>query len=354
MQVARIAHAVTLNYNKSNVTSLVLLDIEKAFDTVWIDGIIYKLIKYKFPHSLVKLLQNYLVGRKFTIKVNNSYSETRFPKAGVPQGSVLGPVIFSYFMNDIPKFRQTNLAIYADDTAIYSHSFNAQVATKQTQIHVNLVSEFAKNWKIKINNNKTEHIIFSRKFTNTKVYEPLRVERMRIQQAQNSVKYLGVCLDKRMSFMGNTKNLTNKAHKTIRVLYPLLNRNSKLSISTKRLLDTAIIRPSITYASPVWCSMSKTSMTKIQRLQNKCLRLVLNKEWYTTINELHELAGIERIETFIKRLSIHFYTNQIKNSDLIKNMILDRNALNSLPMTKHKFIYSKINFNLPYYYTDFS
>lgn len=163
----------------------------------------------------------------------------------------------------------------------------------------------------------------------------------------NSVKYLGVCLDKRMSFMDNTKNLTNKAHKTIRVLYPLLNRNSKLSISTKRLLYTAIIRPIITYASPVWCSMSKTSMTKIQRLQNKCLRLVLNKEWYTTINELHELTGIERIETFIKRLSINFYTNQIKNSDLTKNMILDRNALNSLPMTKHKFIYSKINFNLP-------
>lgn len=345
MQVARIAHAITLNYNKSNVTSLALLDIEKAFDTVWIDGIIYKLIKYKFPHSLVKLLQNYLVGRKFTIKVNNSYSETRYPKAGVPQGSVLGPVIFSYFMNDIPKFKHTKLAIYADDTAIYSHSFNAQVATKQTQIHINLVCEFAEKWKIKLNNNKTEHIVFSRKFTNTKVYEPLRVEEMRIQQAQNSVKYLGIHLDKRMSFIHNTKNLINKAQNAIRVLYPLLNRNSKLSISTKRLLYTAIIRPILTYASPVWCSMSKTSMTKIQRIQNKCLRLVLNKEWYTTINELHELSGLERIETFIKRLSRNFYAKQIKNSELTKNIILDRNELNSLPMTKHKFIYSKINFD---------
>lgn len=343
MQVARIAHAITLNFNKANVTSLVLLDIEKAFDTVWIEGIIYKLIRYKFPQPLIKLIHNYLTGRRFQTKINTSYSQNRYPKAGVPQGSVLGPVIFSYFMNDIPKFKQTNLAVYADDTAIYSHSFNAQVATKQTQIHANLVCEFAKKWKIKLNNNKTEHIVFSRKFTNTKVYEPLRVGEMRIQQAENSIKYLGVHLDKRMSFISNTKILVNKAHKTIRMLYPLLNRNSKLSMATKRLLYTATIRPIITYASPVWCSMSKTSMTKIQRIQNKCLRLVLNKEWYTRIDELHELSGLDRIEQFVKRISEKFYKKGIKNSELTKHIILDQNQLNSLPTNKHKLIYSKIN-----------
>lgn len=343
MQAARIAHAITLNYNKSNVTSLVLLDIEKAFDTVWIEGITYKLIKYKFPQALIKLLHNYLTGRKFKIKINASYSRVRYPKAGVPQGSVLGPVIFSYFMNDIPKFKQTKLAVYADDTAIYSHSCNAQVATKQTQIHTHLVCEFANKWKIKLNNSKTEHIVFTRKFTNNTVYEPLRVEEMRIQQAQNSIKYLGVRFDKRMSFMSNTKNLVNKGHKTIRMLYPLLNRNSRLSVNTKKLLYTAIIRPVITYACPVWCSMSKTSMLKLQRIQNKCLRLALNKDRYKTIRELHEQSGLETIDQFTKRISTNFYKKHIRNSELTRDIILSQNQINSLPMDKHKLIYSKLN-----------
>lgn len=342
MQVARIAHAITLNYNVSNVTSLVLLDIEKAFDTVWIDGIIFKLIKYKFPHPLIKLVHNYLKHRKFKIKINHGLSKIKNSEAGVPQGSVLGPVIFSYFMNDIPKFKQTNLAVYADDTAIYSHSFNAQVATKQTQIHTELVCEFAHKWKIKINNNKTEHLVFSRKFTNTKVYEPLRVEGRRIEQATNSIKYLGVNLDKRMSFMDNTRKLVNSGHKAIRILYPLLNRSSKLSIQAKKTLYTAIIRPIITYAAPVWCSMSKSSYLKLQRIQNKCLRLVLNKGRCTTIKELHEQAGIEHIEEFAKRLSVNFYKHQIKKSELTRNIILNENQLNSLPSRKHKMIYSKL------------
>lgn len=343
MQVARIAHAIILNYNKSNVTSLVLLDIEKAFDTVWIEGIVYKLIKYHFPQSIIKLLHSYLSGRQFKIRINQSYSKIRNSKAGVPQGSVLGPVIFSYFINDIPKFRQTNLAVYADDTAIYAHSFNAQVATKQTQIHTSMISAYAKKWKIKINNSKTEHLVFARKFTNTKVFEPLRVEGMRVEPAVNAVKYLGVSLDKRMSFVNNTKSLVNKGHKAIRVLYPLLNRNSKLSVQCKKLIYTAIIRPTLTYAAPVWCSMAKTSLLKIQRIQNKCLRLVLNKDRYTTINELHERSGLETIDRYVTRMATKFYQKHIKNSELTKSMILKENELNSLPMRKHKLLYSKIN-----------
>lgn len=135
LQVARIANSVIANYNNDNVTSMAILDIEKAFDTVWIDGIVYKLIDYKFPGYLIHLVNNYLRDRRFQVKISEAISDLRYSRAGVPQGSVLGPVLFSYFINDVPKFPRTNLAIYADDTAVYAHSFNAQVATKQCQIH---------------------------------------------------------------------------------------------------------------------------------------------------------------------------------------------------------------------------
>lgn len=92
-QVARIANSIIKNYNIDNITSMALLDIEKAFDTVWIDGITYKLIQYKFPVYLTRLINNYLLGRRFRVKINSQFSEVRNSRAGVAQGSVLGPVL---------------------------------------------------------------------------------------------------------------------------------------------------------------------------------------------------------------------------------------------------------------------
>lgn len=342
LQVARIAHDIITHYNNDNVTSMTLLDIEKAFDTVWIDGIIFKLIKYKFPSYLVCLISNYLRNRKFSVNINRSYSDTKQSEAGVPQGSVLGPVIFTYFINDIPKFQKTKLAIYADDTAIIAHSFNAQVATKQSQIHCNQITDFTDTWKIKLNKNKTEHIIFSKKFTNLKVYEPLKIGETKIKQADKTVRYLGVVMDKRLSFNPHIKNLINKGHNALRALYPLFNKRSTLSVKNKKLLYTAIIRPTITYAAPVWCSASNTLHLKLQRLQNKCLRLILNADRYTRIEELHRAAGIESLKEFTRKLSLKFFKHQIKNSSLTK-CITDQAQVNSLKRYKHKFIYSKLN-----------
>lgn len=162
-----------------------------------------------------------------------------------------------------------------------------------------MISDLARTWKIKLNNNKTEHMIFARKFTNTKVFEPLNIDSIKTKQAAQQVKYLGVVLDKRLSFAPHIKNLINKGHQIIRSLYSLLNRNSHLSIKNKKLLYTAIIRPIITYAAPIWYSASKNSKNKVQRLQNKCIRLVLNKHWNTRIDELHALSGIETIEEYV-------------------------------------------------------
>lgn len=342
LQVARIAHSIISKFNTNSVTSMALLDVEKAFDTVWIDGIIYKLIELKFPRYLIQLINNYLRNRIFMVKINNSYSDIKKSEAGVPQGSVLGPVLFLYFINDIPNFQKTSLAIYADDTSVYAHSFNAQVATKQTQIHINQILEYTSKWKIKINNQKTEHIIFSRKFTNLNVFEPLRVEEIKIKQAEKHVKYLGVILDKRLSFVAHINNLTQKGHKAIRLLYPLLNKNSKLSVKNKRLLYTAVIRPTITYAAPVWCSVSKTAFKKLQRIQNKCLRLILNADRYTRITELHNVTKLETIQEYTTKISKNFYSHHIKNNPLTKNMT-DPEQINSLASYKHKFLYHKLS-----------
>lgn len=318
MQVTRIVNDIALNFNKNKITQMSLLDIEKAFDSVWISGLIYKLINYKFPPEIIILLNSYLCNRKMKIKVNESMSTMKTINAGVPQGSVLGPRLFCLYINDIPSFEKTNLGMYADDTAIYSHSFHAEVANKQIQIHISQLEKYFKQWKIKLNANKTENITFSKKFTCNKVYNHLKVENHTVPVSKQ-VKYLGVILDNRLNFTAHINNLLKKGFAALRALYPLL-LNKKLCQNNKKLLYTAIIRPVICYAAPVWANISNTKYRKLQIFQNKCLRLILNESRYCRITKLHKKSGLPTIKEFVLNQSKKFYDIQIKNSYLTRSI----------------------------------
>jgi hypothetical protein len=341
-QLARITNDIIINYNKHNTTAMTLLDIQKAFDTVWIEGLLYKLIQYQFPQNIIKLLHSYLTNRKFTVKINNTYSTLKTPLKGVPQGSILGPKLFTLFINDIPTFPQTKLALYADDTAIYAHSFNAQVANKQIQIHLDILTKFYTKWKININPEKTENIIFTKKFTNNKIFTPIKINNTTITPTK-TVKYLGMYLDTRLTHKIHIKNTINKAYALMKTLYPLMAKNSKLNSKNKKLIYTTIIRPLLTYAAPIWCNISKTALIPLQRYQNKCLRLITNSDRYTRITDLHDTAQIDTMQDYITKTSEKYYDTLSKNNinPLLNNITQIR--YNNAPFViKHKLLYQKL------------
>lgn len=144
--------------------------------------------------QLTKLIHSYLTERTLQVKLKNILSSKQKTKAGVPQGSILGSVLFNLLINDIPTFPNTNIALYADATAIYSHLYYAQAALLQNQLHVNRILQFCEEWKIRLNAAKTENITFTRKFTNTTTYQRLRILDKTIEPTK-AVKYLGVWMD---------------------------------------------------------------------------------------------------------------------------------------------------------------
>jgi hypothetical protein len=111
----------------------VFLDIEKAFYKVWHDGILYKMIGLGFPACYVKLVSDYLERRSFTVALDGSESEKKVIRAGVPQGSILGPVLFNLFINDLPIHERVETATYADDTALYSSSWSPEIISERLQ-----------------------------------------------------------------------------------------------------------------------------------------------------------------------------------------------------------------------------
>lgn len=119
-QVLRICNHIKSNRDIVKSTGMVLLDIEKAFDTVWHDGLLYKLIHLRFPPYICKIVQSFLTRRRFVVQVNSGVSDLMFFNSGVPQGSVLAPILYNIYVSDFPKLPNCHTAIFADDTAIFS------------------------------------------------------------------------------------------------------------------------------------------------------------------------------------------------------------------------------------------
>ena len=118
---------------------MALLDIEKAFDRVWLEGRIHKLLEYGVPTNFAPLIHSYLSDRQLQVRVGDELSNSRRIRAEVPQGSVLGPKLFNIYVSDIPTFTKTELGLYADHTAIFAHFFSSEVVARQVQLHLNVL-----------------------------------------------------------------------------------------------------------------------------------------------------------------------------------------------------------------------
>ena len=340
-QVVRIVNDISIHFNKDKVTVLALLDIQKAFDKVWIDGLIYKMIMQKYPKNIIKLIHSYMVERNFKVVYNSACSGLKQIKAGVPQGSVLGPQLFKIYLNDIPEFDRTKLALFADDTAIYTHSFNAIVAAKQIQIHIYILEKYYDKWKININPDKTEIIVFSKKIKDSKILTPVTVYNKKIVPT-NSVKYLGVHLDSRLTYRHHIKQALRKAYSVLKKIYSLMVKNSPVQTKNKRLIYTSILRPVVMYAAPVWCATAPTNIKSLQVFQNKCLRLAFNRDRYERISNLHNDAQLPLISEYIREISQAFYTNKIKNDNKILDNVVSIRHDDKPFRIKHRLPYQRL------------
>ncbi|GFU45051.1 probable RNA-directed DNA polymerase from transposon X-element [Trichonephila clavipes] len=161
----RLTESISEGFQKKKSTGVVFLDIQKAFDRVWILGLTFKLITYDIPSPLIHLIHSYLTNRSFRIRVNESLSNSHSISAGCPQGSLLGPLLFNLYINDIPSYSLTNISLYADDTAINATYKNLKTVTFAINKHLKLLENYYDRWKISINVEKSCAVIFTKKRT---------------------------------------------------------------------------------------------------------------------------------------------------------------------------------------------
>lgn len=320
-QLARVTQFILKAYEANNYCSAVFLDIQEAFDRVWHPGLFYKLKSLLSP-ILYATICHYLTNRTFMVECHEGARST--PKvitAGVPQGSVLGPILYTIYTSDLPT-PDTNLinlsqnitallATYADDTVVMSAARTATTAICQVEGMLEPLTEWTNKWCIKINPNKTAHVLFSLKNENIHVIAP-KIMNQTIE-TKDSHPYLGVILDKKLNFCKHTANLVTKLKARRTKLDWLLNNNSKLPTNSKILLYKQLIAPVWHYALPIWGALtSQTQINRVAAFQSTTIRKITNAPWLTRNSTLHSDLKIPTFEETYDKTSTK-YANQISH-----------------------------------------
>lgn len=336
-QICRVTDDIIDGFNRKKHTGMVLYDVEKAFDSVWITGLLYKLIKINFPLYLILILKSYLENRAFRTYVNSHMSTLKKIGAGIVQGSLIGPVIFLLYINDMPKIKDMKRAVYADDTAYYATSWRIDTICNRLVNSANILNKYFRKWKLKLNASKTEIILFTRRRPIVPTDLPIMGGNITWSK---SVKYLGVHLDSKLTYCIHTSKVKDKFFNSFRLLYPIFNRKSHLSEKNKLLLYKSCLRPILTYACPVYYNMADCHHKKLQILQNICLRIVGNHRMFTPLKFIHEKHQMLELKAFMQNLCIKFYLKLEKSNNVC---LLDlKNYNQDIPKTYRKYVYKRL------------
>jgi Reverse transcriptase (RNA-dependent DNA polymerase)/Endonuclease-reverse transcriptase len=314
-QVHRITEHILSGFTGTRLpkgTGALFFDVAKAFDKVWHNGLLYKLYRLKIPDSLVLIIRDYLSNRSFRFRVEGTHSSPHPLRAGVPQGSVLSPLLFSLYVNDIPHTSGVHLALFADDTALYfTHRNRAHVA-KKLQTAASTLGKWFRKWRIEVNPDKSAAVFFSR--SNKPLPPPVRLFDRPIPWVKK-VKYLGVTLDRYLSFAPHIREVRNRAYFVLGRLFHLINKRSKMSLRNKRTLYTACVRPIMTYASVVFAHVSVPKLRLLQNIQNRFLRMATGCPWYVRNIDLHRDFNLPTIRKFMKDVSRRYFDACPHNSN---------------------------------------
>lgn len=317
-QLKRISHFIRDSLSMKRSTGMLTFDIEKAFDSVWHKAMVHKLFKLKVPLYLVKMISSFLSNRSFFVSINGTNSSIRNIVAGLPQGSVLSPTLFNVFTSDL-AITATEKGLFADDTSIFTAGKSPNKIIKNLNKASKQLSDYCTRWKIKLNPTKTQALYFTRRRANRWLpSSEVTVLGSNISW-NDEVKYLGVTLDKTLCFNRHTDLTVQKALKFTGILFPLLNRKSHLNLSNKIAVYKAMIRSIILYACPVWGNCAEVHLNKLQLIQNKCLRLILNAPYNHPTYDLHRKANLPTIKVQIQKVNSKFVSElQASENPLIR------------------------------------
>ena len=266
----RIARA----FNRSGASRAVALDISKAFDRVWHAGLLHKLKSYGISGQIFDLISSFISNRWLLVVLDGKYSQEYPVNAGVPQGSILDPTLFLLYINDLPDDVICNIAIYADDTTLYSKCNQASNLWQQLELASALESDLRDTvnwgwkWLVDFNSGKTQLVSFDRS-RNTGAID-VKMDGSVLEE-KTSFKMLGLTFSSKFNWGSYIVSIAKTASKKIGALI----RSMKfLSPEVALYLYKSTIRPCMEYCCHVWARAPSCYLELLDKLQKRICRTV--------------------------------------------------------------------------------
>lgn len=319
------------NVDRGQEIDALYMDFSSAFDKVCHSRLINKLRRYGVSGSLLEWFRSYLAKRLQYVVINGHRSKDYMAISGVPQGSHLGPVLFSAFINDIAlDIRNCKFSLFADDLKIYK-TIKCALDIELVQEDLNRISIWCNLNGMVINTKKSYHIRFSRKRSTVPTTYKLNAETL---QEVHEIRDLGVIIDSKLKFKAHIDAIVAKSAKML----GFLKRNAKgfLSNRTKVILFNSLVRSQLEFASIIWNPNYATYSQRIENIQRS----------FTRHLAFHS-SGIFHRAPYDLRLK-HFNLMSLKNRRTLLNIIFLKKLISGDIDCNH--LLQSVSLKIPYHY----
>ena len=269
---------------------LVLLDYEKAYDKVWRDALIYKMLKIGVSATLIRWIQCWLSNRMAWVEFNSTASKKKLFRQGLPQGSVLSPILFLIYINDVAEVvdkTNASISLFADDIALWARDKSIDEASCKVELAAEKVAQWSEEWLMSLSIGKCEVALFNNGLGGTELVSvSMKGKELKIN---SNPTFLGVTYDRKLTFVEHVRKTTEKARKQLRIMRAVKGNDWGFDKKQLRTTYLALIRSILEYAAPAWAPwVSDTAIQNLERIQNEAGRIITGAVVSTPIDCIRE------------------------------------------------------------------
>lgn len=322
-----VINEITKNLDTDKKCIAVFLDLAKAFDTVDHNKLLNILEQHGVRGTVLDVFSNYLTNRLQQVKINNTLSDQMSIKIGVPQGTVLGPVLFLLYINSmLSLLPNIKIISYADDSVILCNGSTWTETKNQAETGMSLIKNWLNAYQLSLNVEKTNYIAFSITNVNRPQFNTIQIDEDTIIREASEVKYLGIIIDQNLKWDNHIDNLTTKVRKLIHKFYQIREFLPKALLL---LVYKTLVESLLRYGILVWGGLYANSLQKLNIVQKFIIKIIYmkKKRYPSRLLYSRDICNIRSLY-FLNVCTYAFKNEQLLNLDTQKHST--RSATNKL------------------------
>lgn len=316
--------------------------MKKAFDTVSHNKLLQKLQNIGVAGTALHMFASYLQNRSQVVKIENFISSSqKMTSYGIPQGSIIGPLMFLIYINNINNIGlKGHLTLYADDTSLFYFDRSIDHIITDAQEDLNRLNEWLKYNLLTINTKKTSFMIFAAKNKHIPDFTPLTINNETIQKT-DCEKYLGLWVDDKLTWKPHIEQIRIKLTSVLGALRKISNC---IPHKVRPIIYNSLVKPHLEYLIEIWGSAAATNLNPLQRAQNKIIKVLFHYPYNTPTNELYK-----KTKLFNLRQLYIYYTciliKKITTKSIRSNLKLNKKIPTHNLRNKYKIVLPTVRTN---------